>query len=176
MAEENKKNDRLTKLYTELNNEFINKFQALSYVENVIRNRVITIQSALSKQVKENCKESFEWIKANTIQNHNQEGPSLLLKDENLKQDSHRYFEQFKQCASKFDFNLEGRLQGVQKEMMENAKEFLSCNNECIAEIDNKTDEVLKPCLKTCIEQSLVKNEGLQKKIIGDLDSLLKKI
>lgn len=169
------KEERIGKIYQELETEISQGLKGTVEKENQINYKLRSLQDKMMRTIEDNCKESYSWIQENTRQEQNENGMKFIIKDENQREQAHKVFKEFEECSSRFDFGLRRKLEESREDVQKISNSFLGCSDNCIGNLESKQDNEIKVCLRQCFDVSLQKSELIQEDIIKKIDDILYK-
>jgi hypothetical protein len=169
-------NDRMTRIYTELENEVIPSMNESQKTELLINSKLKQFQEKFFSIVVQNCKHSYDWIQENTKPEQTGNGINFVLKDDSKKQEAQEYFREFQECSAKHDFGLKGIIESSKNQVSNINNSFISCSNQCVVSPDSKSDDELKSCLRTCFNSTLQQSQDIQNNLNFKIDEILGQI
>ena len=168
--------ERLEKIYSELEIEIKSKLGDAQGNDISISNKLKKFHELATKIIKENCKKSFDWIQENTNQETNDNGVQFVIKDQNKMEDAQKYFKEFKECSEKFDLGIRNEIENSRREISSLNDGFMSCSESCVSNGESKKDSEIKNCLTNCFDISFEKSKSIQTNLIGKIDDILYKL
>jgi hypothetical protein len=168
--------DRISKIYSEMEEDIQKKIKSSQYNESVISNKLQSFQSKMTKIIETNCKAQFDWIRQNTDEIATAQGSQFRLRDPSKQEEGQKIFQDLTNCASKHDLGLKDKIDDARTTINSISQVFMKCSDECIIGIDTKQDSEVKSCLMGCFDTSLKQSEKIQEGLIRNIEDVSLKI
>ena len=158
----------MNRLFQELGNEVGPQLKDSEAKEQTINERLKALQEKMMIVVKVKCNEAYSWFEKNAIQSDS----GFKITEEN-KNEGQKYMKELQECSAKFDFGLRDEMQNVESDILKISETHQACSTNCIENPESKKDEEIKNCFKNCFNQTFVKTDKIQVRLVQKIDDAI---
>ena len=167
--------DRITNLYKDVLAELRFKMDSMERISRNFQNKVLDIQSRLFKSMRSACRTEYEWIEQNGSIKENDGGLHIEIKEEN-RAEGQRYIQDFQACADKASYGIKGYFEKMHDTQQKLYTVNEQCTTSCLNMVNDKSDEQLKGCIKSCFDTTFESVERLYSDVEVKLDDISRRI
>jgi len=166
---------RIENLYKDVLGELRYKIDSIEKVGRNFEQKIMDIQKRLFGVMKDNCKTQYEWIEQNGKIVEKDGGLHIEIKEES-RAEGQRYLEEFKECADKSSYGLRGYFDQMNESQNKLYSDNEKCMVGCLQRPEEKSDEQLKMCIKSCFNETFDGVERIYSEVDVKLDDINRRI
>lgn len=166
---------RIQNIYKDVLGELKHKIDNAEKVGRSFEKKILDIQKKLFDGIKTHCRTEFEWIEKNGRINEKDGGLQIEI-NENARVEGQRYMEDFKECADRNSFGLRNYFDNMNDEQTKVYQNNEKCMIGCLQTPEQKSDDDLKSCIKTCFVNTFDQVERMYQDVDVKLDDISRRI
>jgi len=166
---------RIQNIYKDVLGELKSRIDSIERVGRNFENKILDLQKRLFGAMKSNCRTQLEWIEQNGRISEKDGGLHIEIKEE-ARAEGQKYLEEFKECADKSSFGLRGYFDQMNESQNRIYSENEKCMVGCLQKPEEKSDDQLKGCIKSCFYETFQGVEKIYHDVDVKLDDISRRI